>query len=97
MRGAAPVGPAADYMRAVRDFLIHGTLPHLGEPVLADTLGLPSIIKRDRPDWSRPYAATTLISAALRERGFFRITISTSRSRTVSSVISRSTEKPASL
>jgi hypothetical protein len=35
--------------------------------------------------------------AAFRERGFWRITISTSWSTAVNSFISRSTEKPASL
>jgi hypothetical protein len=43
------------------------------------------------------YAATTLIRPALRDRGFRRITISTSRSSAVNRFISRSTEKPASL
>jgi uncharacterized protein (DUF433 family) len=39
----------------------------------------------------------TLIRAAFRERGFFRITISTSKSTAVNKFISRSREKPASL
>jgi hypothetical protein len=43
------------------------------------------------------YAATTEIRAAVRERGFFRITISTSWSSAVRNVINRSTEKPSSL
>ena len=43
------------------------------------------------------HAATTLMRAAARERGFLRMTISTSRSSALSSVISRSTEKPSSL
>ncbi len=42
-------------------------------------------------------AATTLIRAAFRDRGFFRMTISTSWSSAVSRFIRRSTEKPASL
>jgi hypothetical protein len=42
-------------------------------------------------------AATTLIRAALRERGFCRITISTSWSSAVNRFIRRSTEKPTSL
>ena len=42
-------------------------------------------------------AATTRICAAGRERGFLRMTISTSRSSAVRKVISRSTENPASL
>jgi len=42
-------------------------------------------------------AATTIIRAARRDRGFRFMTISTSRSRAVSIVISRSTENPASL
>jgi hypothetical protein len=44
-----------------------------------------------RRDWR------TLIRAACRERGFFRITISTSKSAAVNKFISRSREKPASL
>ena len=43
------------------------------------------------------YAATTLIRPAFRERGFRRITISTSWSSAVNRFIRRSTEKPASL
>ena len=63
-----------------------------------------------RPDMRRPvnlakfhfahrvgYALTTLIRPALRERGFGRITISTSRSSAVNRLISRSIEKLASL
>ena len=42
-------------------------------------------------------AATTLILAAFRVRGFFRMMISTSWSSAVSRFIRRSTEKPASL
>ena len=42
-------------------------------------------------------AATTLIRPAFRERGFRRITISTSWSSAVNRFIRRSTEKPASL
>jgi ABC-type glycerol-3-phosphate transport system substrate-binding protein len=62
----------------------------------------------DRPDQRDPervtvpaglsvQAAVTLMRAAGRERGFFRMTISTSRSSAVRNVISRSTEKPSSL
>jgi hypothetical protein len=46
---------------------------------------------------SQPQAATTLIRAAFRERGFRRITISTSWSSAVKRFIRRSTEKPSSL
>ena len=46
---------------------------------------------------SRTHAATTLIRAAFRERGFRRITISTSWSSAVKRFIRRSTENPASL
>ena len=42
-------------------------------------------------------AATTLIRPAFRERGFRRMTISTSWSSAVNRFISRSTEKPTSL
>ena len=42
-------------------------------------------------------AATTLIRPAFRERGFRRITISTSWSTAVKKFIRRSTENPASL
>jgi hypothetical protein len=45
----------------------------------------------------RIHAATTLIRPAFRERGFRRITISTSWSSAVNRFIKRSTEKPASL
>ena len=41
--------------------------------------------------------ATTRMCAAGRERGFFLMTISTSRSSAVKNVMSRSTENPASL
>ena len=43
------------------------------------------------------HAATTRMRAVGRERGFFRITISMSRSRAVRNVSRRSTEKPSSL
>jgi hypothetical protein len=43
------------------------------------------------------YAVATMIRPALRERGFRRITISTSWPTAVNRFISRSTEKPASL
>ena len=43
------------------------------------------------------YAATTVIRPAFRERGFRRITISTSWSSAVKRFIRRSTEKPSSL
>ena len=43
------------------------------------------------------YAATTLIRPAFRERGFCRITISTSWSSAVKRFMRRSTENPASL
>jgi hypothetical protein len=46
---------------------------------------------------ARTQAATTLIRAVFRERGFRRITISTSWSSAVNRFIKRSTEKPASL
>jgi hypothetical protein len=42
-------------------------------------------------------AATTEIRATARDRGFLRMTISTSWSSAVRNVISRSTEKPSSL
>ena len=65
----------------------------------------PITCERATPSSSGPWfqchwksqAATTLIRAAFRERGFCRITISTSWSSAVNRFIRRSTEKPASL
>jgi hypothetical protein len=45
----------------------------------------------------KPQATITEIRAAVLDRGFFRITISTSWSSAVRNVISRSTETPSSL
>lgn len=53
--------------------------------------------QRPVADGTDQWAATTLIRPAFRDRGFGRITISTSWSSAVNRLISRSTEKPASL
>ena len=63
-----------------------GDRPHQADP---ERVAVPGVL--------RAQAAVTMMRAAGRERAFFRITISTSRSSAVRKVMSRSTENPASL
>ena len=83
----SPRGPAA----------LNST-PRVSRPPLSSSMNR-SVLKDILLDRSfvEDYAATTLIRPVFRDRGFRRITISTSWSTAVSRFIKRSTEKPASL